>query len=242
VPVVFVHGVPDTHRVWRPVLERIGRTDIVTLSLPGFGTALPPGFGATKEEYVQWLSVAVEDFARPVDLVGHDWGSLLGSRVAATRPDLVRSWVGGAAPVSGEYVWHSAARTWQTPEVGERAIAALDERAARGFLVAQGVPDSQAAETACHIDSVMKGCIINLYRSAMNVFAEWEPDLARIQAPGLVLWGEDDPFAEPRYADLMGEQTRARRVLRLAGCGHWWQCQKPDETAAALVRHWNEIQ
>ncbi len=32
--------------------------------------------------------------------------------------------------------------------------------------------------------------------------------------------------------------TRARRVARLADCGHWWQCQKPGEVAALLVDHW----
>ena len=32
-PAVFVHGVPDTSRVWRPVIERLRRKDVVTLSL-----------------------------------------------------------------------------------------------------------------------------------------------------------------------------------------------------------------
>jgi pimeloyl-ACP methyl ester carboxylesterase len=70
------------------------------------------------------------------------------------------------------------------------------------------------------------------------VFAEWEADLAHLRAPGLVLWGENDTFAAPRFADRMGELARARRVVRLADCGRWWQCQRPDETAAALVQHW----
>src|SRR6516162_3276790 len=143
-PLVFVHGVPDTHRVWHPVLTRIRRSDAVALSLPGFGTAVPKGFGSTKEEYVAWLTNTLENLSEPSDLVGHDWGSLLVVRVASTRPDLVRSWVGGAAPVSRDYVWHSAARAWQTPQIGESQMAALTEPAARQFLMAQGVPDSEA--------------------------------------------------------------------------------------------------
>jgi len=240
-PVVFVHGVPDTFRVWRPILERIDRPDAVTLSLPGFGDALPIGFGATKEDYVAWLATTLEGLAQPIDLVGHDWGSLLAVRIAATRPDLVRSWVGGGAPVSSDYVWHRAAQAWQTPEVGESVVAALDAASARRFLVGEGVPDAQSAETARHVDDVMKGCILKLYRSAKNVFAEWEPDLVHIRAPGLVIWGENDSFADPRFADRMGELTRARRVARLANCGHWWQCQKPDEVAALLVDHWARV-
>jgi pimeloyl-ACP methyl ester carboxylesterase len=237
-PVVFVHGVPDTHRVWRRVLERIKRSDVVALSLPGFGCAIPDGFGATKEEYVNWLTDALESLPRPIDFVGHDWGSLLVVRVVSTHPDLARSWVGGGAPVSSGYVWHSAARAWQTPQIGEGQMAALTESVARRYLIDQGVPESEATETARHIDPVMKDCVLRLYRSATNVFAEWETDLVHIHAPGLVLWGENDPFAEPRFADQMGQQTRARRVVHLTNCGRWWQLQRPGEVAAALEQHW----
>jgi pimeloyl-ACP methyl ester carboxylesterase len=38
-PAVLVHGVPDTHRVWRALIGRLRRDDAVTLSLPGFGKA-----------------------------------------------------------------------------------------------------------------------------------------------------------------------------------------------------------
>ena len=31
-PVVFVHGVPDTQHVWDPVVSRLERKDVVTLT------------------------------------------------------------------------------------------------------------------------------------------------------------------------------------------------------------------
>jgi pimeloyl-ACP methyl ester carboxylesterase len=36
-PAVFVHGVPDTTRLWDAVRARLERTDVVTPALPGFG-------------------------------------------------------------------------------------------------------------------------------------------------------------------------------------------------------------
>lgn len=234
---VFVHGVPDTHRVWRPVMERLGRRDAIALSLPGFDAWLPAGFAARKEDYVAWLIGELEKLSRPADLVGQDWGSLLVVRVAATRPDLVSSFVGGAAPVSGEYVWHDAARLWQEPEVGEQVMAKLNERSGARMLVSNGVPEPLAVEAAAHIDATMKACILALYRSALTVFTEWEAELANIRAPGLVLWGDQDPFAGPRFADRMGEQTGAR-VVHFPECGHWWQCQEPDRTAVEIARFW----
>ena len=56
----------------------------------------------------------------PVDLVGHDWGSLLVQRVVSLRPDLIRTWACGNGPVDTEYVWHDMAQQWQTPG-GRRA-------------------------------------------------------------------------------------------------------------------------
>src|SRR5215470_12704982 len=76
-PVVLVHGVPDTHRVWDKVIARLSRRDVVTLSLPGFGCPVPDGFPATKEAYVGWLLNELSRLPQPIDVVGHDWGALL---------------------------------------------------------------------------------------------------------------------------------------------------------------------
>jgi pimeloyl-ACP methyl ester carboxylesterase len=199
VPAVFVHGVPDTERVWRAVVSRVAHADVVTLSLPGFGCGTPDGFAATKEAYVDWLLATLAGLPAPIDLVGHDWGALLVVRAVSLRPDLARTWAAGGAPLDPEYVWHQAAQTWQTPEVGERAMEKMTPDALRRALVAAGVPETDAAETSPHVDAMMKRCILALYRSAVHAGAEWTPDLARVTAPGLVLWGERDPYAEPRF-------------------------------------------
>lgn len=237
---VFVHGVPDTHRVWQPVMARLGRADAVALSLPGFDAPLPEGFASTKDAYVSWLIRELERFDGPVDLVGQDWGSLFVTRVASLRPDLVASFVGGGAPVSGEYTWHKAAQLFQQPGIGEKTMAGLNESTGAQLLMANGVPEDQARETARQIDERMKGCILRLYRSALTVFAEWEPELANIRAPGLVLWGGKDQYAGPRFADRMGEQTGAR-VVHFPDCGHWWQCEVPDRAAAEIAAFWRGL-
>src|SRR6266700_3767695 len=92
-PVVFVHGVPETPAIWRGLLAALDRPDTLALSLPGFDSARPAGFGATMDEYAAWLSAQLERLGDPVDLVGHDWGGGLVVRVVSTRPELVRSWV-----------------------------------------------------------------------------------------------------------------------------------------------------
>jgi len=237
-PAVFVHGVPDTQRVWHAVASRLNRRDVVTLSLPGFGCPAPAGFSATKEAYVGWLLGRLATVQGPIDLVGHDWGGLLVVRAVSVRPDAVKSWAAGAAPLDREYVWHQAAKAWQTPGMGEKVMAGMTADGLAAALVAAGVPAADAAETASHVDPTMKDCILKLYRSAIQAGGEWEDDLKRVSAAGLVLWGEKDPYAAVEFGARLAERTRARFVS-FPACSHWWQLERPGEVAAELERHWS---
>lgn len=239
-PVVFLHGVPDTASVWDAVVSCLDRKDVVRLSLPGFGCPLPAGFSATKEAYVDWLLGQLAALQGPIDLVGHDWGGLLVVRAVSVRPDAVRSWVAGGAPLDREYVWHQAAKAWQTPGMGEKVMVCMTPERLGVALVAAAVPEADAATTARNVDATMKQCILNLYRSAVHAGEEWEDDLKRVSAPGLVLWGEKDPYAAVEFGARLAQKTRARFVS-FAGCSHWWQLERPAEVAAELERHWGNI-
>ena len=45
--VVLVHGNPVTDAIWNPLVDALGRDDVVRLSPPGFGAPLPDEFPAT---------------------------------------------------------------------------------------------------------------------------------------------------------------------------------------------------
>jgi len=162
------------------------------------------------------------------------------ARVVSVRPTAVRSWAAGAAPLDREYVWHQAARAWQTPGLGEKVMAGLTEETLQAALVAAGVPAADAARAGSKLDGTMKQCILKLYRSAVNAGAEWEDDLRRVSAPGLVLWGEKDPYASVDFGARLAEKTRARFV-QFPQCSHWWQVERPAEVAAELERHWSAV-
>ena len=172
-PAYLVHGVPDSPAVWDPLRSHLARRDVVTPTLPGFGTPLPAGFQATCDEYAAWL---IEDIARlgePVDLVGHDWGALLVMRVASLRPDLVRTLATGGGPLDLEYRWHDTAV--DVADAGRRRAAHDDvrrrdrDRRARRRRASARVRDRRVAR----IDERMKDAILRLYRSAIDVSARW---------------------------------------------------------------------
>ncbi len=240
-PAVLIHGVPDTPALWGPVLERLDRTDVLTPQLPGFGIPLPDGFSPDKETYVGWLVAQLEVVGEPVDLVGHDWGSLIVQRVASTRPDLIRTLACGAGTVDAEYRWHDMAQLWQTPGAGEEmvgAFASMSTAERTEGLAGAGAPADLAALQSPHIDATMGNCILGLYRSAVDIGAEWQPAVdAMPRRPALVLWGRDDPFVEPRFGERLAARLDAR--LEMLPCGHWWPWERAAETAAALQRLWS---
>ena len=243
IPVVLVHGNPETHAVWGPVADLLNRTDVVTPNLPGFGCPVPDGFDATKEAYVAWLIAEIESVGRPVHLVGHDWGGALTVRVAETRPDLLVSWCSDSVGLfHPSYEWHDLAQIWQTPGDGEsnvEAMATMDPADAVAGFEALGIPQAQAMAFIEAFDATMGSSVLALYRSAVpELMAPWLAaigDAAR--RPGLAVHATDDPFVGD--ARLITETAAAAdaEVVDLEGLGHWWMLQDPG-LAATILTFW----
>jgi len=244
--VVLVHGVPETAALWDPLRAVLGRDDVEVLSLPGFASPRPKGFGATKEEYVDWLVGELESRqgGEPIDLVGHDWGGGFALRLVSTRPELVRSWVTDAAGLGDEdFTWHEFAQLWQTPGAGEefwdqQLGSTVEERSAVFEL--SGVPHDEALRLGEGVDRTMADCILSLYRSAVDVGKEWGPEFADVPARGLVLVPSDDPFLKVDSARAAAARAGAS-VKELPGVGHWWMLQDPDGGAAMLREFWASL-
>ena len=240
-PAVFVHGVPDTARLWDRLVPLLHRDDVITVTLPGFGTEVPPDWRATKEDYAGWLVSELEHIGEPVDLVAHDWGAILAQRVASIRPDLVRTLACGSGPLDREYEWHAMAQLWQTADVGEQIMAALDSTSAADLaagFVAGGSPPELATIQAEQLDSRMAQCILALYRSAVTVGDEWQGQVAAMpRRPAVVFHGADDLYVPLRIAERLAARLDAELVM-YAECSHWWPWDRATETAERLTELW----
>jgi pimeloyl-ACP methyl ester carboxylesterase len=240
--ILFVHGVPETAAIWDGIRQRIGRPSLA-LSLPGFGTPRPAGFGATKEDYLDWLLGELARVEGPIDLVGHDWGAILACRVAHAHGDRLRSYVFDCGNLSHpDYEWHAIARIWQAPGEGEsffesQAALSVEERAAG--LAALDVPPDGATEMAAASTPDMSTCILDLYRSARpNPDASWGP-LTPSPAAGLVLHASRDPFSDEPRARAVAEALGAR--VGTLDAGHFWPYEAPDAAAAVLEGFWADL-
>jgi pimeloyl-ACP methyl ester carboxylesterase len=187
------------------------------------------------------LEEQIVAFGEPVDLVAHDWGAILAQRDASQRPDLIRTLACGSGPCDVEYTWHAMAQAWQTPEVGEQIVdgmVALPKAELAAGLEAGGAPADLATEQAEHIDAEMARCILDLYRSAVTVGAEWQADVDAMPGrPAVVFHGADDPYSDTRNAERLAARLDAELVV-YEECSHWWTWARAPEAAQVLDRLW----
>ena len=252
--VVLVHGNPETPAVWDLLVDSLtalGVEEPVRLAPPGFGAPVPDGWGATVEEYRDWLVRELERLREaghgPIDLVGHDWGGGHVLNAVMIRPDLVRTWCSDVVGVfDPDYVWHELAQIWQRPGDGERWIAGMldtpTEQRAAGY-VARGMAPAVAEKIAAGADQVMGDCILRLYRSAAQprmseVGAGLEAAAART---GLAVLASEDHMVGTDEQRLRTAARAGARVATLDGLGHWWMTEDPDRGARMLVDFWRSV-
>jgi pimeloyl-ACP methyl ester carboxylesterase len=208
--------VPDSSDTWVPFLERTGG---IAPDLPGFGRSGKRGdFDYSIPGYDRWLERFLDHAGvQRVRMVVHDWGAV-GLILAQRRPDRVeRLVVIDAVPFLPGYRWHPFARVWRRRLVGELAMGITTRWVTRRLL-----PDEIADAAWSHFDQGTQRAILRLYRSAPeDVLAAAGQSLDRVAAPSLVLWGEEDPYLAPRFADAYAGALPNARLRRVAGAGHW---------------------
>ncbi|MBM2623888.1 alpha/beta fold hydrolase [Actinoplanes sp. LDG1-06] len=245
--VVFVHGVPESSAIWTPLLdelEKLGVTDTVRLSPPGFGAPLPAGFIPDVDGYRDWLITELERLGEPVHLVGHDWGGAHVINVAMTRPDLLKSWTSDAIGVfDPEYVWHDLAQSWQTEGAGEAFVAqmfgaALDQKTET--MMSYGIDHSTAAQIAAAQYADMGHAVLSLYRAARQpMMADLGRNLHLAQSrPGQVLIAAEDHMVGSLQQRRSAAARAGAQVEILEGVAHFWMAQKPAAAAPVLARFW----
>ncbi|HET6214890.1 MAG TPA: alpha/beta hydrolase [Micromonosporaceae bacterium] len=241
---VFVHGFPETVRIWDSLRGVLGG-DSVALSLPGFGAARPAGFSATKDAYADWLADELAGVDGPIDLVGHDVGALLALRVVTAYNTEVRSFAVDVAPIfHPDFEWAERVHRLQTPGVGEDLMKAMreadpqDPGSTASRLAAAGVPVEEARAIGATHDETMSRCILDFYRSAApNVGADWWGDVTGpTRSRGLVLLLPDPPEEERMSLDVAGRL--GAETARLGELEHCWMAEDPQAVAEVLQRFW----
>lgn len=179
-----------------------------------------------------------------VNLVVHDWGAV-GLAWAQAQPERVRRLVViNSVPLLPGYRWHRTARIWRTPGLGEMSMGLTFKWTFRILSRESNATPGPLPEPL--LDQAMEGFDLGTQRAILQLYRTSPPArlaaagsrLGDLKCPALVVWGDCDPYIEPRFGDLYGEALGGEaQVLHLEDAGHWPWLDRPDlvETVAGFL-------
>ncbi len=242
--VVFVHGNPGSSEDWRDLLGQVGAfARAVAPDMPGYGQAdKPKEFNYTVEGYARHLDGILNHLGvRRAHLVLHDFGGPWGLAWAAQHPARLASVTLINIGIMPGYRWHSLARIWRTPLLGELFFATTT-RTAFGLSLKhgnpRGLPKAMVDRMYRDLDWGTKRAVLRLYRATDNPGQMAEalgPLFRQLDVPTLVIWGAADPYVPVRYAECQREFFPRARIVILEGSGHWPFADDPEAVAGVLI-------
>ncbi len=95
-PVVFVHGFPETHVCWNPLIgtfdvHEIRHYRLIVYDLRGFGESSRTGEASLNRFYYDHDTIISKLELQRYHLVGHDWGGAIALHVARFKPETLLS-------------------------------------------------------------------------------------------------------------------------------------------------------
>ncbi len=246
IPALFLHGNPDTSRIWKGVIDRLEhRYRCLAPDLPGFGRSEVDldTFDFSLDGLAHWVEDVLNStgVGEPVNLVVHDFGGIFGLAWAVQHPDRVRTIAITNTLFHADYRWHVWARIWRTPYLGEFSmwtfsVPILGRLSARLSikLGSRKLPMAEIDRTFDEFGVRTRATVLRLYRATdPENFGGWEEKMLAVNRsiPSLVLWGDHDPYIGRQFAERFG----ARGVVHLADCGHWVPSEEPELVSRHLL-------
>jgi pimeloyl-ACP methyl ester carboxylesterase len=242
--VVFVHGNPGSSTDWTALVGAVGELGrAVALDMPGFGRAdKPRDFAYHVSSYADFLQGALEELGvERAHLVVHDFGGPFGLLWGLQHPDAWASVVLINVGIMPGYTWHTMAKRWRTPVLGELTQACIPRSAWRRAMQGanpKGLPPEFVDKMYDDYDRGTRRAVLKLYRATPDpgeTAVALGAEMAKLHKPALVVWGAKDPFLGVEYAERQREFFDVRDVVILDDSGHWPFQDEPGRVAQAVV-------
>ncbi len=267
-PAVYVHGLGGSSANWTDLADLLSdRLDGYALDLPGFGRS-EPARRYTLPALAQRVVRVIEHTGRgPVHLFGNSLGGAVSVRVAATRPDLVRSLtlISPAMPfmdprrsAQGRYV--PLLLIPRLERLAARRLADLDaDSLARQVIdVCWAKPDelspqrrAEAIEEAGRRLSVpwyadayvrtFRGLVTSFLRAYLPGAGSLWRLAENVTVPTLVIWGRQDRLVDVGLAPRVAGAIPDSRLLIIDRVGHVAQMERPRPVARAFLALLDEV-
>jgi pimeloyl-ACP methyl ester carboxylesterase len=256
--IVLLHGFPEYWYAWRyqlPALAEAGYR-VVAPDLRGYNLSdKPRGAGQYRldrlAEDVRGLIAALG--ADSATVVGHDWGGVIAWYLAMQAPGSVRNLIILNAPHPKRYLDElrtpdQLLRSWyvlffQLPWLPELCIRAFGHAGLRHRLRHEPVQanafDPATIDAYCQA-LAQPGALtaaLNYYRAGFRAgLGELRRSMRTIEAPTLVIWGEQDRYLTPRLLEGLDAWVPDLTVERIADASHWVQAEVPEQVNGLILQ------
>jgi pimeloyl-ACP methyl ester carboxylesterase len=261
-PAVYVHGLGGSSQNFTDLAGLLAdRFDGQAVDLPGFGYS-DPSRGYSIPDFADKLIKYLDQDGRgPVHLVGNSLGGSISVRVAALRPDLIRTLtlISPAMPflnprrsAQGPYLpllvvpyadrlYARGLARLTVEQLAEEVLAACfgDTRKVDPQRRAEAIEEIRLRYTVTHYPRVYLATLRGLVSSFLRAYlpganSQWRL-AARIQAPTVVIGGLNDKLVDPRVPAQVARVIPDSRLLILPRVGHVAQMEEPRLVARAVV-------
>jgi pimeloyl-ACP methyl ester carboxylesterase len=261
-PALCVHGLEGSSRNWTDLMDLLRpRLACDALDLPGFGNSPPRPDGrysiaALAQTVIALIERTGQAFGGPVHLLGNSLGGAVSVKVAATRPDLIRTLtlISPALPDTRLRLDLLRFPLMSVPGVGarllrhyqhlpaERRVADViancfsDPRRFPPARLAAEVAELTRRDALDYSAAALVGSIRTLTAETLRAGGRpaWR-DAARITAPTLVIYGTDDPLVHARMAGKAARAFATARIVVMPGTGHVAHMEHPHQVAAEIA-------
>ncbi|MFI6285307.1 alpha/beta fold hydrolase [Streptomyces sp. NPDC051018] len=257
-PALYVHGLGGSSQNWSALMPLLAdAVDGEAVDLPGFGNSPPPDDGnysvtGHARAVIRYLDAAGR---APVHLLGNSLGGAVATRVAAVRPDLVRTLTLVSPALPELRVQRTAVPTGLLALPGVARLFGrmtrdwTAERRTRGMMaLCYGDPGRVSAEAMDHAVAEMERRTQLPYfweamaRSARGIVDAYTlggqhglwRQAERVLAPTLLVYGGRDQLVSYRMARRAAAAFRDSQLLTLPDAGHVAMMEYPETVADAV--------
>lgn len=249
---LLLHGFPSSSHMFRDLIPLLAdRYRLVAPDLPGFGQSALPSRAQFPYTFDN-LAKVIERFTDVIGLTRYaiyvfDYGSPVGLRLAAHRPDRVTAIISqnGNAYVEGlSDGWSPIQKYWREPTTANRdGIRQLLTPETTKWQYIHGVEDaSKVSPDGYSLDNYymaregMHDIQLDLfldYANNVELYPKFHAYFKKHQPPLLAVWGRNDPFFLPAGAEAFKRDNR-NAVVKFYETGHFALETHVDEIAAEI--------
>src|SRR6195256_1511316 len=242
---VLLHGIPSSSYLWRDVIEPLSATfEVLAPDLLGYGDSdkrldADLSIAAQARYVVAFMeTLGVHQAA----VAGHDIGGGVAQLMAVDEPERVARLILIDSIVDNNWPIADIARlkepAWDQVMVNIDLRSGLRKGLEAGMATEGRVTDELVDEgTRPFQDLGGRRAYLRAARALNNRdLTSRKVHIEEIETPTLILWGANDKFLEPRWAETLKHKLRDSSVEIIDPGGHFLPLDRPDAVVEAIRR------